>query len=136
MRKIVIALICVAGVMAAGFGLWWFVNNNYTSYRQFAEYTPSADSEIWYTDKAFVEQNSLGVNVYAVEFDGNILPLYSDTASSRVAYAKDDYIVLSTSGGVSAFYVGDTLTKAEPQRYSEQRNYYLCQIPDLWRLIA
>ena len=112
MRKIVIALLCVVGVMALGVGLWWFVNKNYMSYRQFAEYTPSIDSQIWYTDNAFVEQNSLGVNVYAVELDGNILPLYTDTASSKVEYAKDDYIVLSTSGGVSAFYVGDTLTKA------------------------
>ena len=113
MRKLVLTLGAIAVIIAIGVGLWWYVNKNYTTYRPFAEYTPSYNSQIWYTDNAFVEQSAFGVNIYAVERDGGILPLYSDASTTtKVEYAQGDYVVLSTESGVSVFYIGETFTKA------------------------
>lgn len=131
MKKIIIVLLCMVLFLAGGFLCWQYFNDNLRDYYVYAEFEPMEDSQLYFTDNAFVQENLLGISIYAVNSDGNISELYAEKMTDRkVVYSQGDYIILANGSKASAYCTADNFSmvfEAEGEFLSAHKfGDYLC----------
>lgn len=104
MKKIIIVLICIVLFLAGGFLCWRYFGDNFKDYYACAEFEPSKDAQLYFTDNGFVSESVDGIFVYSVNEEGGIDELYSESMTDKkVVYVNGNYTVLANDATVSVY---------------------------------